>query len=75
MLRKFVLTITILIFYLLQTTLFKALSLASVAPNLLIILTFAAGFMRGKKEGMFVGLFSGPNTPELLTLAPPLGAM
>ena len=59
MLRKFVLTITILIFYLLQTTLFKALSLASVAPNLLIILTFAAGFMRGKKEGMFVGLFSG----------------
>lgn len=59
MLRKFVLAITIVFFYLLQTTWFNALSLASVTPNLLIILTFAAGFMRGKKEGMLVGLFSG----------------
>lgn len=59
MLRKIVLTISILIFYLLQCTLFKSLALASVSPNLLLILTFAAGFMRGKKEGMYVGFFSG----------------
>lgn len=59
MLRKAVLTITIIVFFSLQCTLFKVLSLASVSPNLLLILTFAAGFMRGKKEGMYVGLFSG----------------
>lgn len=59
MLRKFLLTITIVLFYILQCTLFKALALASVSPNLLLILTFAAGFMRGKKEGMYVGFFSG----------------
>lgn len=59
MLRKIILGISIFVFYLLQCTVFKALSLASVSPNLLLILTFAAGFMRGKKEGMFVGFFSG----------------
>lgn len=59
MLRKFILTVIILVFYLLQCTLFKALSLASVSPNLLLILTFSVGFMRGKKEGMVVGFFSG----------------
>ncbi len=59
MLRKFILMISIIVFYILQCTLFKSLALASVSPNLLLILTFAAGFMRGKKEGMFVGFFSG----------------
>lgn len=59
MLRKFVLAISIIGFYILQCTIFKSLALASVSPNLLLILTFAAGFMRGKKEGMFVGFFSG----------------
>lgn len=59
MLRKFILGVSIVVFYLLQCTLFKYLSLASVSPNLLLILTFAAGFMRGKKEGMYAGFFSG----------------
>lgn len=59
MLRKFVLTISIIVFYILQCTIFKSLALASVSPNMLLILTFAAGFMRGKKEGMYVGFFSG----------------
>ena len=59
MLRKVVLTISVLLLLMLQCTLFKVLSLASVSPNLLLIITFAAGFMRGKKEGMYVGLFCG----------------
>lgn len=59
MLRKFILFISIIVFYVLQCTLFKTFALASVSPNLLLILTFAAGFMRGKKEGMYVGFFSG----------------
>ncbi len=59
MLRKIVTAISIFVFYVLQCTLFKSLSLASVTPNLLLILTFATGFMRGKKEGMYVGFFCG----------------
>ncbi len=59
MFRKFILGITIIFFYILQCTVAKYISLASVSPNLLIILTFAAGFLRGKKEGMYVGFFSG----------------
>lgn len=59
MLRKFVLGVSIIVFYILQCTLFKTIALASVSPNLLIILTFAAGFLRGKKEGMYVGFFAG----------------
>lgn len=59
MLRKLIMTVLVLIFYLLQCTLFKTWSLASVSPNLLLILTFAAGFMGGKKNGMYVGFLSG----------------
>lgn len=59
MLRKFIMTVLVLIFYLLQCTLFKTWSLASVSPNLLLILTFTTGFMGGKKNGMYVGFISG----------------
>ena len=45
--------------YLLQTTLFKAISLAGIVPNILIILTSAFGFMRGKNEGMIIGFTAG----------------
>ncbi len=35
------------------------ISLGRVAPNLLIIITSAYGFMRGKKNGLLVGFFCG----------------
>lgn len=57
--RKVTVFIIIIICYLLQTTLFQALSFASIAPNLLIIIVSAFGFMRGKKEGLFIGFFCG----------------
>ncbi|MCR4807871.1 MAG: rod shape-determining protein MreD [Lachnospiraceae bacterium] len=59
MLRKIVITIMIIIGYLLQTTLFKAITLAGIVPNILLILTSAFGFMRGKNEGMYIGFVSG----------------
>ena len=49
----------ILVAYLLQSTMIRILPLGGVAPNFLIILTSSIGFMKGKKEGMFVGFFSG----------------
>lgn len=57
--RKIVTVCMILICFLLQCTVFKGLQLASVSPNLLIIVTSSFGFMRGKKEGMVVGFISG----------------
>ncbi len=59
MLRAIVMTVLILVSYLLQCTLFQTISLASVAPNLLIIITFTFGFVRGKKNGMLIGFFCG----------------
>lgn len=57
--RKIVIAIIIVIFFLLQSTLFQTISFASISPNLLIVVTAAFGFMRGKKEGLFVGFFCG----------------
>ena len=57
--RKIVLAITIIVCFLLQCTVFKALAIASISPNLLIVVVASFGFMRGKKEGLFVGFFSG----------------
>ena len=57
--RKVTVAIIIIVCFLLQTTVFQALSFASISPNLLIVVVSAFGFMRGKKEGLFVGFFSG----------------
>ncbi len=57
--RKIVLAVTILICFLLQSTIFQELAIASISPNLMIAVTAAFGFMRGRKEGMAVGFFCG----------------
>ena len=57
--RQVVVTVIIMICFLLQTTVFKALSFASISPNLLIVAVSSFGFMRGKREGLFIGFFSG----------------
>ena len=57
--RKIILAVAVILCFVLQSTVFQALSFASIAPNLLIVLTASLGFMRGRKEGMLVGFFSG----------------
>ena len=57
--RKITVFIIIAVCYLLQSTLFRTLSLASISPNLMIVVVSAFGFMRGKKEGMWIGFFTG----------------
>ncbi len=57
--RKIVTVCIVLLCFLLECTVFQSIALAAVTPNLLIVATSAFGFMRGKKEGMFVGFLSG----------------
>ena len=57
--RKIIVALMILISFLLQSTVFKALAIGSISPNLLVVLTSSFGFMRGKKEGLWVGFFCG----------------
>ena len=47
--RKLILAVLILLAFVLQGTVFQTLSIASIVPNLLLILTVSFGFMRGKK--------------------------
>lgn len=57
--RKISVILIIIICFLLQSTVFKALSFASISPNLLIVVVSSFGFMRGRKEGMYIGLICG----------------
>ena len=57
--RKILVGILILLCFLLQCTVFHALSFGGIIPNLLIILTSSYGFMGGRKSGMATGFFSG----------------
>lgn len=58
--KRFLVTfLVIFICFLLQTTVFQALSFAGIVPNLLIIVVSAYGFMRGRRGGMLVGFFCG----------------
>ncbi len=59
MIRKLTMLLLILAGYLIQSTMIRILPMGGVAPNFLIILTSCFGFMRGKKDGMFVGFISG----------------
>ncbi len=51
--------IIIIICFLCQSTIFHYMELAGVVPNLLLIVTMSFGLMRGRREGMLVGFFSG----------------
>jgi len=57
--RFIIVIIEILICFILQTTVFQWFALAHVTPNLLLILTVAVGFMRGRREGLAVGFVCG----------------
>ncbi|MDO5422816.1 MAG: rod shape-determining protein MreD [Eubacteriales bacterium] len=57
--RRIVMILLIFVSFLLQSTLLKQIAIASVSPNLLLILTVSFGLMRGKREGMFTGFLCG----------------
>lgn len=57
--RKVITFVIILVCFLLESTIFHNLKIATVSPNLLIIVTASFGFMKGKKTGMAVGFISG----------------
>ncbi len=54
--RKITVFFILFVCFLLQTTVFQALALASISPNLLIVVVSSFGFMRGRKEGMYTGI-------------------
>lgn len=54
-----VIAAVILICFILQSTLFQALAIGSISPNLLLILTVSFGFMRGKESGLWIGFACG----------------
>ena len=57
--RKIVMAVLILLFLILQSTLCEKISIASIKPNLLIILIVSFGLMRGRRSGMMIGFFCG----------------
>lgn len=50
---------TILICFLLQSTLFSQFSIGGIRPNLLVIVVASLGFWNGKRTGIYAGFFSG----------------
>ncbi|MBQ7066178.1 MAG: rod shape-determining protein MreD [Lachnospiraceae bacterium] len=57
--NNIIIGLMVLICFILQSTFFQTFSFGGISPNLLIVLTAAFGFMRGKKCGLLVGFFSG----------------
>lgn len=57
--RTLAIALLIIVSFILQCTVFQALALANISPNLLLIITSSLGFMRGEREGLLVGFFSG----------------
>ena len=59
MLRFILVGFLVIISYVMQTTLAHAMSMGVTAPNLIMIFVCSYALLRGKKEGMYVGFFSG----------------
>ena len=59
MIRKIAMGIMIFLTVILQCVLFQVFEIASIKPNLLLILTVSYGLMRGRMSGLLTGFFSG----------------
>lgn len=59
MLRKVISAILIILFFVLQCSVFDSIAFAGIIPNLMIILTSSFGFMCGEREGLLIGFFCG----------------
>lgn len=57
--RKLTMAALIVVSIILQSTVCQMIAIASIKPNLLIILTVSFGLMRGRKDGMLTGFFCG----------------
>ena len=57
--QKLVLALAIIVSFIFQCTIFQSWALASISPNLPLILTTSMGFMRGEREGLVIGFFCG----------------
>ncbi|MFR8548643.1 MAG: rod shape-determining protein MreD [Lachnospiraceae bacterium] len=57
--RKITMAVLILVSIILQSTVCQMIAIASIKPNLLIILTVSFGLMRGRRDGMLTGFFCG----------------
>lgn len=54
---KFVLLLTTVVCFLIQSTVLHLISIGSITPNLLLILCVSMGLMRGRKVGLVDRLF------------------
>lgn len=57
--RKICITFLAIIFYCLQTTLCKTIAIASISPNIMILIPICFGYFKGKDEGIFAGCVTG----------------
>ena len=58
--KKFIINFLLLIvFFILQTTIFSRLTIVGVMPNVLVILICITGFMQGDKAACILGFFAG----------------
>ncbi len=59
MTRKVSMAVLIFVTAFIQCSVFQIFEIASIKPNLLIIVTVAFGLMRGRKSGLLTGFFCG----------------
>ncbi len=57
--KRLIEVMIILLFFLLQSTLFQHIAFAGIVPNLMIIVTSGCGYINGKTDGMLAGFLSG----------------
>ena len=57
--RAITIFLLIIISFLLQSAVFSYHNVMGAAPNLMLILTMSFGIMRGRREGLLVGVLSG----------------
>ena len=57
--RYITIFVLLIINFLLQTTVFRYIEIAHMVPNLILVVTVAAGLLYGRKCGIFAGVISG----------------
>lgn len=57
--RKICILVLVIVCYCLQTNFYRTIAIASITPNIMILIPICFGYLKGKEEGIYAGFVTG----------------
>lgn len=57
--RKICIFALVVVFYCIQSNFYRTIAIASITPNIMILVPICFGYLKGKEEGIYAGFIAG----------------